>query len=168
MMSIISRIRRLCVSSEKRARKDGVQLGENVSIMGNCNFGSEPYLVTLEDEVRVSFGVTFVTHDGGTWAFRDRKEYSEIIKFGKIRVGYRSFTGCNTTIMPGVTIGKRCVIGAGSVVTKNIPDGMVAVGVPAKVIMTTEEYAQKCQEGMKTVDWDAYGRDKKGYLLEWL
>lgn len=44
--------------------------------------------------------------------------------------------------MPGVTIGERCVIGVGSIVTKDIPDGSVACGVPAKVIKTTLEYAE--------------------------
>ena len=64
--------------------------------------------------------------------------------------------------MPGVTIGRRCVIGAGSVVTKNIPDGCVAVGVPA------EEYAKRCKNAMKPYDKTAYKADKKVYLLEWL
>lgn len=45
--------------------------------------------------------------------------------------------------MPGVTIGKNCIIGCGAVVTKNIPDNSVAVGVPARVIETIEEYAEK-------------------------
>ena len=45
--------------------------------------------------------------------------------------------------MPGVNIGKRCVIGAGTVVTNDIPNGSVTVGISAKVIMITKEYAKK-------------------------
>lgn len=45
--------------------------------------------------------------------------------------------------MPGVNIGNRVVIGAGAVVTRDIPDNSVAVGVPAKVIKTADEYFEK-------------------------
>lgn len=62
----------------------------------------------------------------------------------KIYVREHTFIGTGVIIMPGVTIGKRCVIGAGAVVTRDIPDNSVAVGVPAKVISTTEQYAEKC------------------------
>ena len=51
--------------------------------------------------------------------------------------------GTNCFIHGGVTIGNNCIIGACSVVTKDIPDGMVAAGIPAKVICTIEEYYEK-------------------------
>ena len=70
--------------------------------------------------------------------------------------------------MPGVHIGERCVIGAGSVVTKDVPDGMVACGVPAKVIMTTEEYAQRSLQKMVPYDKEAYQADKEAYLKQYL
>lgn len=161
-------LKRRLMGSYKCALKDGMKSGKNVTVMGNVNFGSEPYLITLEDNVRISFGVSFVTHDGATWAFRDEEEYKDVIKYGKIHVGERTFVGCNSTILPGVTIGKKCVIGAGSVVTKDVPDGSVVAGVPAKVIMTTEEYAKKCKADLKEYDVNAYAKDKKSYLLQWL
>lgn len=139
-----------------------------LALWGGVNFGSEPYLIKLGDNVRISFGVTFVNHDGGTWAFRDMEEYKDVIKYGKIEVGDHTFIGCNSIIMPGVHIGKRCVIGAGSVVTKDIPDGMVACGVPARVIMTTEEYAQKSLQKMMPYDREAYQKDKQLYLTKYL
>ena len=145
-----------------------MHVGKGITVMGNVDFGAEPYLITLEDNVRISCNVTFVNHDGGTWAFRDLPEYEGVFKYGRIKVGERSFIGCNSTIMPGVTIGKRCVIGAGSVVTKDVPDGSVVAGVPAKVIMTTEQYAQKCRDNLKPYDRDAYKKDKKAYLQQWL
>lgn len=70
--------------------------------------------------------------------------------------------------MPGVTIGKRCVIGAGAVVSKDIPDNSVAVGVPARVISTTEQYAEKCLKEQKTYDKEEYLHNKREYLLKWL
>lgn len=125
-------------------------------------------MIELADNVRLSFNVTFVTHDGGTWTFRDNKRYADVIRYGKIYVGEHTFIGTGVIIMPGVTIGKRCVIGAGAVITRDIPANSVAVGVPAKVISTTEQYAEKCLKEQRTYNKEEYLRDKRKYLLEWL
>ena len=152
-----------------KALKNGLKEGNNVTIMGGgVNFGSEPYLIELADNVRLSFNVTFVTHDGGTWTFRDNKRYADVIRYGKIYVGEHTFIGTGVIIMPGVTIGKRCVIGAGAVITRDIPANSVAVGVPAKVISTTEQYAEKCLKEQRTYNKEEYLRDERKYLLEWL
>ena len=151
-----------------KALKNGLKEGNNVTIMGGVNFGSEPYLIELADNVRLSFNVTFVTHDGGTWTFRDNKRYADVIRYGKIYVGEHTFIGTGVIIMPGVTIGKGCAIGAGAVITRDIPANSVAVGVPAKVISTTEQYAEKCLKEQRTYNKEEYLRDKRKYLLEWL
>ena len=67
-----------------------------------------------------------------------------------IEIGDNVWIGGNTCIMPGVKIGKNVVIGGGSVVTKNIPDNMLAVGNPCKVIREITES-----------DRDYYYRDRK-------
>ena len=167
-MNIMKRIRKLLLGSYKLAVEDGMIVGKGVSIVGGANFGSEPYLITLGDYVRISMGVMFITHDGGTWAFRDLEEYKDVIKYGRIKIGAHSFIEAKAIIMPGVTIGERCVIGVGSVVTKDIPNGSVACGIPAKVIMTTDEYAQKCVKKMQPYDIVEYKKDKKKYLIHWL
>lgn len=68
--------------------------------------------------------------------------------------------------MPGVRIGNNCVIGAGAIVTKNIPDNSVAVGIPARVVESIEEYAEKkvgaCVPTMKMTN-----NEKKNYLLKY-
>ena len=64
--------------------------------------------------------------------------------------------------MPG------CVIGAGSILTKDIPDGSVACGVPAKAIKTTLEYAEQSKKAMKPYDKEAYMNDKRNYLQKYL
>lgn len=57
------------------------------------------------------------------------------LEFGKpISIGDDSWIGGGAIILPGVNIGKRCIVGAGSVVTKDIPDDSIAVGNPAKVV----------------------------------
>jgi len=127
----------------KLALKNGLNCGKNVTVMGGVNFGSEPYLITLKDNVRISNDVHFITHDGGNYVFRHRDDYKDVNHFGKIVIEEYTFIGARSTIMPGVHIGKNCVVGVGSVVTKNIPDNSVVVGIPAKVISDTESYAKK-------------------------
>lgn len=168
---IIKKVVNTVKGSYRVALENGLNVGKGVSIVSGrrgVTFGSEPYLITLGDYCRISNDVMFITHDGGTWAFRDLPKYQRVIKYGKIEVGAHSFVGTRSIIMPGVSIGERCVIGAGSIVTRDIPDGTVAVGVPAKVIMTTEEYAEKCLKAQRDYDEAAYFNNKKEYLLEWL
>jgi Acetyltransferase (isoleucine patch superfamily) len=109
--------------------------------MKGVSFGSEPYLIEIKNEVTISFDVSFVTHDGGTWVFRDLDP--SVNKFGTILVKERAFIGARSIILPNVIIGERSVIGAGSIVTKNVPDDEVWAGVPARFVMTREEYYLK-------------------------
>lgn len=164
---IIKEIKRKLKGSLRVAQEKGMTVEEGVTVMGNCNFGSEPYLITLRKNCRISGNVTFINHDGGTWAFRNHdKKYANVIKYGRIEIGEESFIGTGSIIMPGVKVGKNCVIGAGSVVTKNVPDGMVVAGVPAKPICSVWDYAEKCLIQMPSdFDKDAYLVDKKQYLL---
>ncbi|BFL47584.1 acyltransferase [Lactonifactor longoviformis] len=127
------------------ARDMGVKIGKDCLILSNpyrC-FGSEPYLVELGDHVEITGGCQFVTHDGGVWTIRVQEGCEKVDKFGKITVGDNVFIGINSIILPGVKIGNNCVIGAGAVVTKNIPSGEVWGGVPAKFISTYEQYMKK-------------------------
>ncbi len=67
------------------------------------------------------------------------KERIKAIETAKpINIGENVWIGGNVTILPGVTIGNNCVIGAGSVVTKNIEENVVAVGNPCKIIKNIE------------------------------
>ncbi len=125
-------------------REKGATIGEKCEIYTSANFGSEPYLIKLGDHVRINSGVSFVTHDGGVWVLRYMKEENQDIDlFGKIVVGDNVHIGTNSIIMPGVTIGSNCIVGCGAIVTKDIPDNSIAVGVPARVIETIEEYELK-------------------------
>jgi acetyltransferase-like isoleucine patch superfamily enzyme len=128
------------------AQRIGVKIGKDCRLisLSSGTFGSEPYLVTLGDHVTISGGVRFVTHDGGVWVFRS--EVPDIDVIGPIVIGSNVFVGLNCILMPGVSIGDNCVIGAGSVVTRSIPDGSIAVGVPARVIGSFESYREKSLE----------------------
>ena len=163
------KLKTLLFGSLTIAVEQGLHAEDGVTVMKGVDFGSEPYLITLKKRCRITQDVVFITHDGGTWAFRHHfPEYSSVIKYGRIEVGEETFIGARSIIMPGITIGRNCVIAAGSIVTKDIPDFSVAVGVPAKVICTTQEYAERCKEKMEkqfpAFDENEYLADKRTYL----
>lgn len=126
------------------ARKRGVKIGKNCILYNNINFGSEPYLISIGNHCTITADVTFITHDGGTWILRENKDFLGS-KFGKIIISDNCFIGIRSIIMPNVTIGKNSVIGAGSIVTKSIPDNCVYAGNPASYICSYEEYKNKCK-----------------------
>ena len=77
------------------AKEEGMIVGKGVTVMGGVDFGSEPYLITLKDNVRISFDVRFITHDGGTWAFRNfYEDMQDVVKFGPIVVEGGGICGC--------------------------------------------------------------------------
>lgn len=125
------------------AKKVGVNFGEGLHIYGTVSWGTEPWIITLGTNVHITHGVKFITHDGGTLLFRHIIPDLEITK--PITVGNNVYIGNNVMIMPGIKIGNNVVIGAGAVVARNIPDNSVAVGIPAKVVKTTDEYFDKLQ-----------------------
>lgn len=142
MKNILKRM--LSRSKYKKLEKMGVKVGKDCEIYDDVSWGSEPYIISIGNHVRITNGVKFITHDGGVWVLRNMDdEYKDIDLFGKITVGDNTHIGMNVMIMPGVNIGKNCIIGCGAIVTKDIPDNSVAVGVPAKVIEDIQTYINK-------------------------
>lgn len=144
--------------------KGGGRIGVGCEIYPDVEFGSEPYLISIGNFVRITNGVRFITHDGGAWVLRNLG-MKNIDIFSPIKIGNNVHIGWNAIIMPGVKIGNNCIIGAGAIVTKNIPDNSVAVGIPAKVIETIDDYKSKVEgkcEYTKNMSW----KEKKRYLEE--
>lgn len=112
-----------------------------VHLYGKVGWGTEPWIITIGDNVHITDGVKFITHDGGTLLYRHMIPDLEITK--PIVIGDNVYIGNNVILLPGITIGNNVVIGAGAVVTRSIPDNSVAVGVPARVIKTADEYLEK-------------------------
>jgi acetyltransferase-like isoleucine patch superfamily enzyme len=121
------------------ARAMGVNIGEGCRIYTR-NFG-DAWLVTIGNRVTVTAGVMFITHDGSTWLIRDEK--GRRYRFAPIEVGDDVFIGVNAILLPGVRVGNRCIIAAGSVVTKSVPSGYVVAGVPARVVGRFDSYEAK-------------------------
>ena len=128
----------------KFAKKVGVNMGDNIHIYGKVSWGSEPWIITIGSNIHITDGVRFITHDGGTLLYRSQVPDLEITK--PIRLGDDVYIGNNVILLPGVTVGNKVIIGAGAVVTKNIPDNSVAVGVPARVIKSADEYLEKAKK----------------------
>jgi acetyltransferase-like isoleucine patch superfamily enzyme len=124
-------------------RKKGARIGENCRILVN-NLGSEPYLVKIGNNCIVAPGAVFVTHDAASALFR--KEIPGINIFGKIEVKDNCFIGVGATILYDTVIGPDSVVGAGSVVTRDVPPGTVAAGVPARVICSLDDFRKKTVE----------------------
>lgn len=127
----------------KYAKLQGVSIGENVKFYGATPgmFGSEPWLITIGDNVHIVSGCNFVNHDGGVLILRDK--YPDLELTAPINIGNNVYIGMNCTILPGVSIGDNVIIGAGSVVTKSFASDLVIAGVPAKEIKKLDEYINK-------------------------
>lgn len=75
-----------------------------------------------------------------------------------IRIGRNCWLGAGVIVMPGVTIGDNVVIGAGSIVTKDIPSNVVAVGNPCRVLREVGEHDKIYYWRDKKIDWDDLGK----------
>ena len=127
---------------------DGSRIGSFVEIQKgarigrNCKISSHSFIcegVTIEDEVFVGHGVVFIndkfpratTDDGALQTDANWKVVPILVKRG-------ASIGSNATILCGVTIGERAIVGAGALVTKDVPDGATVAGNPATRIQPAD------------------------------
>ena len=124
----------------------GMKVGENVLYDVSCNFDySHCWLITIGNNVTFGPKTYLLAHDAST------KKYLGYTKIGKVTVDDGTFIGASSIVMPGVHIGRDCIIGAYSVVTTDVPDNSVFVGNPARFICTTDEYISRQKKLMETV-----------------
>lgn len=145
-------------SAEKEARHLGVKIGEN-SLIATREWSSEPYLITIGNNVQVTGFVSFYTHGGCNCI---RQKHPNFEAFGKIIVEDWAYVGSHSCIMPGVTIGEGALVAAGSVVTKSVPPHTVVGGNPARIICTIEEYYQN--NAKFDIGRRLHTKEKKHYL----
>lgn len=92
-------------------------------------------LITIEDHVHVTARTVLLCHKKNLHNYYQGDDYARLpYSIGTIHLKKGCSTGTGTIIMPGVTIGEGAIIGAGSLVTKDIPDWTIAIGHPAKVV----------------------------------
>ena len=110
---------------------DQVKIGDNVYINSN------PLLmarggITIEDDVLLAANVQLISNN--------HDEYDRpVLTCKPIHIKKGAWIGAGATVLPGVTIGKYAIVGAGAIVTKDVGDYEVAVGVPAKIIKKLDE-----------------------------
>jgi len=138
-------------------RAQGASIGANARILIR-DIGSEPYLVTIGEATLISSDVAFFTHDGAVWVLRDNEP--SLNRFKRITIGSRCFIGARTTLLPGARVGDGSVVGAASVVSGEIPSGVVAAGVPAKVLCTVEEWSERVRAESLPLPADLFPLDK--------
>lgn len=131
-----------------------IQRGGNVG--ERCKISSHTFVcegVTIEDEVFVGHGVMFTndiypraTNDDGSLQTAGNWELA------KTRVKRGASIGSNATIVAGTVVGTRALIGAGAVVTRDIPDFAIAVGVPARIVGDVRDKASPGEPVSPPVD----------------
>ena len=148
------------VSPEKYARHIGVEIGRDCFI-STREFGTEPYLIKIGNNVQVTRHVAIHTHGGCNSIRRLEPDFD---CFGKVEIKDWAYIGSGAHIMPGVTIGEGSLVAAGAIVTKSVPDGMVVGGNPAHIICSTTEYLSKNRKyNLHTKGLSA--KEKKDFLL---
>jgi acetyltransferase-like isoleucine patch superfamily enzyme len=120
-----------------------VEIQKNVTIGARCKISSHTFIcegVTIEDEAFIGHGVMFINDVYPRAVNDDGSLQTEANwKVVETRVGKRASIGSNATIMGGVTIGESAMVGAGAVVTRDVPDHAIVAGVPGKVIGDVRE-----------------------------
>jgi acetyltransferase-like isoleucine patch superfamily enzyme len=134
-------------------RAMGVRVGERSRVY-TTKLGSEPWLISIGEHCGISHDVVFVTHNSN-WCFQDK--YETLTSFGKIEVKDNVHIGVNAIILPNVTIGPDAVVGAGSVVTRDVEPGTVVAGNPARVICTMDELEHKALAAHVDIPLDREG-----------
>ena len=167
----------------KMLRKHHIQIGDNVIFRAPRSTHidlTRPSLVTIGNHVDINVNFHLYTHDWSSFVFR-QVFHDFVNSSGKVTIGDNVYIAVNVIVLKGVTIGDNCIIGAGSVVNRDIPSNSVAVGNPCRVVCSLEEFYKKrkqralseAKEYIESIR-DRYGREPQpedlweefGYFVE--
>ena len=129
----------------KMLRKHHIKIGDNVVFRAPRSTHidmTRPSLITIGHHVDINVNFHLYTHDWTSFVFR-QVFHDFINSSGKVTIGNNVYIAANVIVLKGVTIGDNCIIGAGSVVNRDIPSNSVAVGNPCRVVCTLEEFYNK-------------------------
>ena len=124
--------------------KIGLKVGKNFKRMhGVILDPSHCWLISIGDNVTIAPNVHILAHDASL------KFHIGYTRIGNVIIGNNVFIGAESVILPNVHIGDNVIIGANSTVSRSIPSGMVAIGSPAKVLCTTQEFIDRAKKQLK-------------------
>ncbi len=127
-------------------RRRGVKIGDNCYVNHDVSLEKG---VEIGDGTTITGGTMVLTHDAVPATFLSELDrgsvFTRLCRRANVKIGKQCFIGAYCVILPGVTIGDRCVVAAGSIVTKDVPSGNVVAGNPARIICSIDEYIAKQQ-----------------------
>lgn len=119
-----------------------VTIGENVFMNFNCTI-LDVAPVTIGNRVMMANNVQLLT---ATHPLDVQRRVYDLVEYGlPITIGDNVWLGGSVIVLPGVTVGKNSIVGAGSVVTKDVPDNVIVASNPARIVreLTAEEVAER-------------------------
>ncbi len=123
--------------------KRGLKVGGNLTRMSGCILDpSHCWHIEIGNDVILAPNVHILAHDASS------KIFLNYTRVANVKIGNRVFIGAGTIVLPGVVVGDDVIIGAGSIVSKSIPSNSVAIGSPAKVICSLDDYIEKEKKKM--------------------
>jgi maltose O-acetyltransferase len=129
----------------KFLQKSGLCVGKNTYIGSSLNIDHNYcWLISIGDNCIIAPNVQIIAHDSSS------ERLLGFFRLGRVSIGSNTYVGVNSVILPNVRIGDRVIIGAGSVVTRDIPSDCVALGNPARVIESTSEFKIKHDAAIDT------------------
>lgn len=168
-MSILSKIKtywqcRTAKGYEQWLREHGVMIGKNLQLFHHKTIRFDvttPGLIQIGDNVVIAANVTILSHDYCTSVFMN-KYFDFVSSRSAIKIGSNVHIGQKAMILRGVTIGDNVIVGAGAIVTKDVPSDSVVAGIPARVVCTLDEYYQK-RKAKAVGEAKQYARDLYHY-----
>lgn len=126
-------------------RMEGITVGKGTIFYGpntQTIDRQRPWMLKIGEYCKITKGCTILTHDYSRSVLR--RAYHDIIcEAGETIIGDNVFIGMNSTILMGTHIGNNVIVGAGSVVSGNIPDNCVVAGNPARIIRSLDEHFER-------------------------
>jgi maltose O-acetyltransferase len=124
-------------------KKRGLKIGNDTHIMDGVFLDpSHCFLISIGDNCTLAPNVRIMAHDASM------NKFIGVTRIGLVRIHNNCFIGDSTLILPNVSIGPNTVIGAGSVVIRDIPADSIAAGNPARVIGSIEDFKKKHDENI--------------------
>lgn len=145
----------------ERWRRNGAKIGKDVQFQDFTVDERFVRLLEVEDEANIGDRVNIVLHDS---ALNNLFGEECPVKFGKVKIKRGAYVAPDSKVLCGVTIGAYAVVAPGAVVTKDVPDYAIAVGVPAKIVGDVREMKDK---HMKAVESQEESPFRYLYLKPW-